>query len=593
MGYIDQVMENFNKNISNGVDISLAIDEANDLLNNKYNSPTDSISEAEYTKAVNHLKLEILDVDRFVKVNSCRPITNPVFYTRDNIPTDDGLLSNSIFGITKDDRAGIFAYIDLGGWYIDPSCYKNWYKIDSKVKDVVHKNGTFSVNAKGEIIEDPSGKNGVKFLKDNIDKIKFKTSESIKRDLRVQFLEKNRNNMFINKYLVIPPYYRDTNTGKKAVGVGGINKLYSQLLVSINSLKTTQEYGFDLSGPMQGKVQESILAIYDWACGNTNSTINAKDVGVGIGGKMGILRRANMTKTANYSARLVITAPELKSYRPEDMMVDFDKSAIPLAACIACFRSYVQFYVRRFFENEFMGTEQYPVLNKDGTISYETPKDPLIEFSDERIKTEMEKFLHAYNNRMEPIRVPSESDKVVYMQFKGRFKNEVDAPIFHRKLTWCDIFYIATIEAVKDKMAIITRYPVDSRFNEITTEIVVSSTKATEQMYFNNTFYKYYPKIREEDINSNTGNKFVDTLKLSNLYLPGLGADYDGDTAVVKGVYTVEANEELRQFRNSKMNFIDLGAGSIRSSSADVIQSLYSITKVLSTDESKLTAPKF
>ena len=30
--------------------------------------------------------------------------------------------------------------------------------------------------------------------------------------------------MFINKYIVIPPYYRDTNTGKRSVGVGGVNK---------------------------------------------------------------------------------------------------------------------------------------------------------------------------------------------------------------------------------------------------------------------------------------------------------------------------------------------------------------------------------
>lgn len=593
MGYLDQVLLDFNKNITNGIDISTAMEEANNLLNNEYNSPVDSISEAEYNKKVKHLKLEINNVDKFVKQNNCKEVTNPVFYTRDNIPTEDGLLSNYIFGITKDDRAGIFAYIDLGGWYIDPSCYKNWCKIDSKIKDVVHKNGTFSVNNKGEIVEDPSGRNGVKFLKDNIDKIKFKTSESIKRDLRVQFLERNRNLMFINKYIVIPPYYRDTNTGKRTVGVGGINKLYSQLLVSVNSLRTTQEYGFDLSGPMQGKVQEMLLAIYDWAMGNSNSFINSKDAGVGIGGKTGILRRANMTKTSNYSARLVITAPELKAHTPSDMMVDFDKSAAPLAACIACLRPYVQFYVRRFFENEFMGTEQYPVLNKDGTISYEIPKDPLIEFSDERIKTEMEKFLHSYNNRFEPIRVPLESDKVVYMQFKGRFGKDVDAPIYHRRLTWCDIFYIATVEAVKNKMGIITRYPVDSRFNEITTEIEVSSTKNTEQIYFNNTYYKYYPIIREEDIGSNTGNKFVDTLKLSNLYLPGLTGDYDGDTIVMKIAYTIEANEELKKFRNSKMNFIDLGANSIRSSSGDVIQSLYAFTKILNENIPKISNPKF
>ena len=57
------------------------------------------------------------------------------------------------------------------------------------------------------------------------------------------------------------------------------------------------------------------------------------------------------------------------------------------------------------------------------------------------------------------------------------------------------------------------------------TKIIVSSTKETEPMYFNGTYYRYYPKIREEDIGSNTSNKFVDTLNISNLYLPGAGAD--------------------------------------------------------------------
>lgn len=44
-------------------------------------------------------------------------------------------------------------------------------------------------------------------------------------------------------------------------------------------------------------------------------------------------------------------------------------------------------------------------------------------------------------------------------------------------------------------------------------------------MYVNGQYYKYYPFIREEDINKNTGNKFVDTLKVSNLYLKGLNGD--------------------------------------------------------------------
>jgi len=70
---------------------------------------------------------------------------------------------------------------------------------------------------------------------------------------------------------------------------------------------------------------------------------------------------------------------------------------------------------------------------------------------------------------------------------------------------------------------------------------------------------------------------------------------YDGDTMVVKIGYTVETNEELRKFANSKANFIDLGASNIRSfaHNSDIIQSLYSFTKILDDDISKLSKPLF
>ena len=459
MGYLDQVLEEFDQKIRNGD----SVDNISDDFNMAVSGQFIKINEAEYNRKIDKLHLEILDIDKFIKVNEVKRITNPVFYSRDNVPTSDGLLSNEIFGITRDDRAGIFGYISLENYYIDPSCYKCWCKIDSIIKDVVHKVSKYRVDETGKIVEDPKGKNGVKFLKDNIDKIKFRTSESIKRDLKVRYLEKNRYKMFINKYLVIPPYYRDTNTGKRSVGVGGINELYSKLIIAVNSTTTPFEYGFDCSGINEGRVQETLVAIYDWFCGNSNETMKVEK-GVGIAGKMGILHRSVLTKTINYSARLVITGPELKANRPEDMMVNFEYSAIPLAACIACFRPYIQYWVRRFFDNEFVGTEQYPVMNKNGEISYEYPKDPLIVFSDERIKSEMETFINGYNNRFVPIEVPLEdASKKVYMQFKGRFANDnrINEPIFNRRLTWCDIFYMAACEVVQDKYCSITRYPVN------------------------------------------------------------------------------------------------------------------------------------
>ena len=585
MGYLDEIIAKFESNNN----LLEAMEDFNELTNTKL------ISEEAYTKTIEHLRVGILDVNRFVQVNDCKQITNPVFYDKASVPTSDGLLSNEIFGITKEDRAGTFAYIDLGQYYLDPSCYKCWYRIDPKIKRIVHKDGTFIINSKGEIEEAPDGKNGIKWLKDNINKIDFKRNSSLKRDLRINYLEMNRGRMFINKYLVIPPYYRDTNTGKRSVGVGGVNKLYSQLIIAVNALKSTQEFGFDLSGPQEGRVQEIIQNLYDWFIGNSNSTIQT-DEGAGISGKRGIFKNANMGKTINYTARLVLSAPELKVNRPEDMKTDYYKSCIPLAACIACFRPFIAYNVRAFFEKEFIGTELYPVVDRSGKVVYKKLKDPLIEFSDERIHKEMEHFIHAYNNRFVTIPLPVENTKdTYYMYFNGRFRsdNPKSESIVNRKLTWCDLFFMAAVDAVKNRYVAITRYPIDSRTNQTFTAVEVSSTTKTEPMIVDGEFYPYYPVIRTEDLGKSTGNKFVDTCNICNLYLASMGADYDGDTVSVKGIFTDEANEEIRKFINEKQNYLSLDGGLVRGNGDDVKQSLYMFTKILDDDKNKLTQPTF
>lgn len=106
-------------------------------------------------------------------------------------------------------------------------------------------------------------------------------------------------------------------------------------------------------------------------------------------------------------------------------------------------------------------------------------------------------------------------------------------------------------------------------------------------MVMNGKFYKYYPKIREADIGTDTSNKFIDTLRFSNVYLKGIGGDYDGDQCSVKGVYTTEANEELKEFMYSKQNFVTFGCSPSRASEGDVAQAVFALTRVLS--DTKLT----
>lgn len=66
----------------------------------------------------------------------------------------------------------------------------------------------------------------------------------------------------------------------------------------------------------------------------------------------------------------------------------------------------------------------------------------------------------------------------------------------------------------------------DSYFNQFPVKVKLSSTVDTEPMVLNivdTKYYPRYPKIRQEDIGSDTSNKFIDTLNISNLFLNGIG----------------------------------------------------------------------
>lgn len=416
----------------------------------------------------NHLRVNLLDPDRLIKVNDLKEITNPVFFIRNSVPTPDGLLSNEIFGITKYDRANTFAWIDLHETFINPLIYKMWCKVDSNIKPCVHGQKNFIIDESGSLVENENGDNGIAFLKKNISKIKFKRTDSRQRDMRINFIEKyiGTPEMFITKCIVCPAYYRDVNTDKGHVSIGEINELYRNLLIFVKALRESSDYGLDLSGASRGRVQETLLQIYDWF--GSGTTINGEDTTNVIPGKTGILRRAVMSKTTDYSTRLVLSAPELKVEHLDDVEADLDYAVLPLASACVNFLPFMIFHIRRFFENEFSGDSVIPYI-KNGNTQYLHPKEWQIEFSDERIRKEIDRFVYGFSNRLIPIDVETEEGIKVRLIFKGYEMSAEEfangdlgkMPIMERDLTWCDIFYQAAVECTKDKHILITRYPIN------------------------------------------------------------------------------------------------------------------------------------
>ena len=546
------------------------------------------------------LEVELLNVDKFIQKNDLKEVSNPVFFNGPN-PTPDGLLSNEIFGITKAERSGIYAYIDLGGTFLNPLAYKVLITLDRKVDAIVNGSDTFSITGEGEIVKDPEGETGLDWFKKNFSKIDFTAGKtpSKGRDDKIKFLKKFSKEIWITKYPVIPPYYRDVDTKQASIGVGEVNKLYSSLLISCKALKESADYGLELSDATKGRIQNILKQIYDWFGAGT--TIGGEETSGNLPGKTGIIKKGIMYKTVDYSVRLVMSSADLKVENPEDVMVDMDHAAMPLEAAIVNFHPFIVFFCRRFFENEFAGVQTISIRHGDDEAQVPL-EDYQIMFSDVEIVKQIDKFVHGYSNRFIPIPLPidkSEFAKILkekkwkdvetpYMKFKGHsiprgviFDPSVDKeayPLIDRAMTWCDLFYLAACEMTEDKMVLVTRFPIDRYLNQYPTKINIKSTITTDQVVIDGKLYRWWPHIGKDDMGKNTSPLFSPTFTISNGNIDVMGMDFDGDTVIVKPVYTKEANAELEKAAASKINTIGMDGISPRIVTKECIMCMYSLT---------------
>ena len=529
-------------------------------------------------------------VDEFIKKNpSTKEITSSMFFSRPGMPDPNGLLSNEIFGLTKQERSGIMGYISLNDYFLDPLCYKKLVRLNAKFRNIVHGTKSYIINDAGELVESENGGTGLSWLKKNIDSIKLaKLDMSIKVERNVDFIEANKKIMWIDKYLVIPAFYRDVdNSGEGKVAVGEINNLYASLISSCRGIKETADYGFSAAESIKGRIQELLLAIYDCIIGNNN---NMTEGATGLSKKLGYFKRAGEAKTSNFGSRLVLSAPNMAVEYIDDVMVDIKHAAVPLASLLANYYPFIVNWMRHFFDNQFGTGTTIDVINKQGKVVQAHVEEPLIQFSDDVIKEEIHRFIEGWSDRFRPVMIKTEEFKepMAYRfkaeQYDLRQPDKVEtgeAPIINRRITWCDLFFIAACDICEDKPIFITRYPIDSCYNQFGALIKVKSTKDTLPIYYRGKHYQFYPDIKEEDINTDTSNRFSDTMWISNLMLKAIGGDYDGDTVSTKAPFTSEAQDELVDFIKSKANLIGFDGKCIRASTNESIQSIYNLTRTL------------
>lgn len=524
------------------------------------------------------MKVDLISTKKFVLMNKLQEVDNPVTFEKGGIPSTNGLLSTELFGTSVSDRKDTYGTIDLHGPFFTPFIYKVMKRLDRRIESIIAGTKTFVISDKGEIVEDEKGDTGLNWLYKNWDKIKFKRNESTIRSERIDVIEAyDKDTIFTKFWVVIPAFYRDVNLQNADGGKLAhheINDLYSRLIRLTKSVADNNQFDFMFSRTSM-MIQETLVDIYDLLKGMLEK-------------KNGLIRKSLLGKSIDYGARSVISAPIYNTNTAEDMDVDFYKTGIPLSQTCSTFTVPVIAWVRRFFERELesMGMK-YPVRDSNtGEITYVKLKEPALHFNEDYITKMLDRFVHSPGDRFEKVVLPVDDPnfkKTVYLSFAGRNydgKNDDTAsPLIKRPATWTDIFFQAAVASSEDRMVWITRYPLLDYFGMLTTHVSVRSTLKTTPMVIGNKVYSNYPVVDLDLPKGDVGTYFVDTIVMSNLYLTGLGGDYDGDQVSVRGVYSQEAVTEAKEIMNSKAYILNVYGENIRKTTNEAIQTLYMMTK--------------
>ena len=471
------------------------------------------------------MQVTIFDISEFAQINKLREVTSPTLLTSGALPDPEGLISNEIFGVTTKTRKHTFAYINLYSHYFNPHIYISLTRIFSNLPNVIAGVKYYRIDeTTGYLIEDPeNGETGLDFLYDNWEKINFRRDENKQttRNTRINVIKGYpKNEIFMSKQIVIPAFYRDVKTKSNGSGsTDDVNKMYQRLIRETKLIRNSGMFAVQFHNTNLS-IQNTIVDIYNYFKNK-------------LKGKNGLIRKYLMGKNVDYCTRSVITANNIHANKAEDMEVTYEYSSIPISQACTMAYPFIEKYVMDFFDRELISdgvAKQLYDASTDTIVENVELDNPASYFSQKYIKRMIDMFQKDPGSRFNPITVPTVSHGNFYLVLSGRRydtsnKNEL-SPIVDRPMTWTDLLYIACESSLKDKHFLGVRYPILDEFGNFVTKIRISSTTETIPMVIDGTYYPNYPKVDFKTKEDDIGIYFIDSIRFSHSYLPGLDGDF-------------------------------------------------------------------
>lgn len=241
-------------------------------------------------------KLSLFDFDDYIKKNNLKEVKNSniISLTDRNSFDDEGLWSEIIFGRSgSKERKTRFGYINLNTKMIRPVMYKIIKTYSEPIRNILAETSKYIIGKKGELIENDSGETGLLFLLKNYDKINFADCAKPEKKEIGEYIEQNKNLIFIQNYWIIPPGgLRDISLNKKSQSFSSeINDIYEKI-VSLKDQIALYDFDDEMKSIIIHELHNALMQAHIW--------IQSKMVGKG-----GILRGSMLKKRTDYSSRII------------------------------------------------------------------------------------------------------------------------------------------------------------------------------------------------------------------------------------------------------------------------------------------------
>lgn len=512
------------------------------------------------------LNVKIAQVDKLIRDEHIRQVTsNFIKSSSSNEFHPEGLFSEEIFGeIASERRLVSFGYIKLNTKVFHPRVYKNLLQLKRFYGDVLSSRSYARFDEKiGDFVtaseDEQDAGTGFLFFMKYYNSIQFKESPSLDRNDKIEILKKYKDDVIVDKWLVIPAGIRDIQLEDDNQTQEDINKFYSSLINLSNAIPE-QGKNNKLYDGVRYSIQRKLVEIVEYI----------ENI---LSGKTGFLQKKYGARNLALGTRNVATSASFdKESIQSDQFLSVDESMMGTFQTTKCFQPAVIYQLKTlFFDNVFdMSASQISVINtKDYTLGYipitETEKDKFLTSKGLDNIINLCKDPHF---RKKPIEVIGDDkkhyylfmvydlgDKLYYFRSSSDFKafyEELGGDKFDSKyvrpLTYLEMLYVCAWMVALDKHVLVTRYPALGTESIYPSKVHVASTTPARSIELKIVFedtpgvvLPEYPIL---------SNRAMDSFVTHPTKWNGLGLDFDGDMINVCGVLTEEANKEIDEHLN-------------------------------------------